>query len=115
MNFLKVWEWPQQLASAALGVLLLVAAGWYVDHRLEKHYTAKGQAEVEEQTREAKVTQSKANTAAIATFKAKQATAIKQLDYRLNEVQTYAKKLPAVPACPADAEFMRLYNDGRSR
>lgn len=115
MSFFKVWEWPQQAASFAVLVLLVGFAGWYLDRRLAAHYTSQVRADVAEEVREARVIQSKANAAAVNSFKASMSRASKGLDQKLIEVARYDKTLPANTACLADAEFVRLFNNGRTR
>lgn len=122
VDLINPLSWAEKLGGLAATLVVLGGAAWYVDHRLEKHYTAKVSAEIHGQYEAAKkdahVLQRKASDKATTEFKSGQAAANKVLDQKLIEVTAYAKTLPEPKngvICPADPEFMRLYNGGRTR
>ena len=94
-----------QLVEWLIYALLIGAALWFFNDRIEAHY----QAPLIAKHKEAIASQAKANSEAAATVQIKKIKGETVYIDRIKEIKVYAENLPKDAACLADAEFVRLH------
>ena len=104
-------------ALYVVGVILSIFAAiyWYKSHihAAEKIGEAKVTAVVAQATAVATEKQLQANSSAATEYAAASTTAQTKIEYRTKEVIKYVHEHKTV-TCPADADFISLYNNARS-